>query len=74
MSEIKVTAAISGSIWQIVAAVGDSVSEDQPIIIMESMKMEIPLVAPKDGKIVKILVEPGQAVTEDDVVALIETA
>jgi acetyl-CoA carboxylase biotin carboxyl carrier protein len=41
---------------------------------MESMKMEIPLVAPKDGKIVKILVEPGQTVSEDDVVALIETA
>ncbi len=72
MSEIKVKAPISGSIWQIVANVGDSVGEDDPIIIMESMKMEIPVVAPKSGKVTKILVESGQAVTEDDVVVLME--
>ena len=62
MSEIKVTAAISGSIWQIVAAVGDSVSEDQPIIIMESMKMEINITSPVSGTVTHILQSEGARV------------
>jgi acetyl-CoA carboxylase biotin carboxyl carrier protein len=73
MSEVKVRAAIGGSIWQIAAAVGDRVAEDDPILVMESMKMEIPVPAPRAGTVKAILVEAGQVVAEDDVVALIET-
>ena len=73
MTDVKVKAAIGGSIWQIVAAVGDEVAKDDPILIMESMKMEIPVSAPRAGRVKAFLVEAGQVVAEDDVVALIET-
>lgn len=74
MSEVSVKSAISGSVWQVVANIGDLVEEDDLIMIMESMKMEIPVTAPRKGTVKSILVEPGQVVAEDDVVALIETA
>jgi acetyl-CoA carboxylase biotin carboxyl carrier protein len=73
MSEVKVRATIGGSIWQIVTAAGDDVAKDDPILIMESMKMEIPVTAPRAGRVKAFLVEAGQVVAEDEVVALIET-
>lgn len=72
MTEVKVRATIGGSIWQIVAAAGDEVAKDDTILIMESMKMEIPLSAPRTGRLKAFLVEAGQVVAENDVVALIE--
>ena len=72
MTDVKVKAAIGGSIWQIVAAVGDEVAKDDPILIMESMKMEIPVPAPRAGRVKAFLVEAGQVVAEEDVLALIE--
>jgi acetyl-CoA carboxylase biotin carboxyl carrier protein len=73
MSEVKVRATIGGSIWQIVAAAGDDVAKGDTILVMESMKMEIPITAPRAGRVKAFLVEAGQVVAEDDVVALIET-
>jgi len=73
MTEVKVRATIGGSIWQIVAAPGDEVAKDDAILIMESMKMEIPVAAPRAGRLKSFLVQAGQVVAEDDVVALIET-
>ncbi len=73
MSEVKVKSAIAGSVWQITASVGDRLEEDDQIMIMESMKMEIPVTAPRKGTLKSILVEPGQVVAEEDVVALLET-
>jgi acetyl-CoA carboxylase biotin carboxyl carrier protein len=73
MTEVKVRATIGGSIWQIVAAPGDEVAKDDAILIMESMKMEIPVTAPRAGRLKSFLVEAGQVVAEDDVVAVIET-
>ena len=49
MAEVVVKAIIGGSIWQISASVGDRIEEDQPLLIMESMKMEIPVVSPRTG-------------------------
>jgi acetyl-CoA carboxylase biotin carboxyl carrier protein len=72
MTEVKVRATIGGSIWQIVAAVGDEVAKDDAILIMESMKMEIPVTAPRAGRVKALHVEAGQVVAEDDVVALLE--
>lgn len=72
MSEIKARANISGSVWQITSAVGDRVEEDQPIVVLESMKMEIPVTAPRGGVVKAILVEAGQIVAEDEVIAVIE--
>jgi acetyl-CoA carboxylase biotin carboxyl carrier protein len=73
MSEVKVRATIAGSIWQIVAWAGDEVGKDDPILIMESMKMEIPVTAPRAGRVKALLVQAGEVVAENDVVALIET-
>jgi acetyl-CoA carboxylase biotin carboxyl carrier protein len=73
MSEVKVRTTIGGSIWQIVAAAGDDVAKDDTILVMESMKMEIPITAPRAGRVKAFLVQAGQVVAEDDVVALIET-
>ena len=73
MPVIDVKTEIPGNVWKIVAKVGDTVSEDEPIMILELMKMEIPVVAPEDGTITEISVEEGASVGEDDVVAKLET-
>jgi acetyl-CoA carboxylase biotin carboxyl carrier protein len=72
MSFVDVKTEITGNIWKIVAQVGHQLSEDDPIIIMESMKMEIPIGAPEDGRLIEILVAEGDIVTEGSVVARIE--
>jgi acetyl-CoA carboxylase biotin carboxyl carrier protein len=56
MAEIKVRSEIAGSVWKIEVAVGDEVAEDEPLLILESMKMEIPRLAPRAGVVREILV------------------
>ena len=63
----QVTAHITGTVWKIVVEEGDSVEEDDDLIILESMKMEMPVVASADGTVEEIHVEEGEAVDEDDV-------
>ncbi|WP_134499283.1 biotin/lipoyl-binding carrier protein [Microvirga pakistanensis] len=72
MSFVDVKTEITGNIWKIVAQVGDQLSENDPIIIMESMKMEIPIMASEDGRLSEILVAEGDTVAEGSVVARIE--
>jgi acetyl-CoA carboxylase biotin carboxyl carrier protein len=64
---------ISGKVWKIEATPGTSVEEDDAIIILESMKMEIPVPAPKDGTVTEILVEEEELIEEGQVVARMET-
>ena len=73
MADIKVQSEITGKVWAIEASVGDSLEEEETIIVLESMKMEIPIVAPQDGSLKKILVAEGDAVTEGQDVAIMET-
>jgi biotin carboxyl carrier protein len=68
----SVKSEISGSVWKIEANIGDKVAEDDPIIILESMKMEIPVLAPQDGVVKEICVKEGDAVNEGDEVAVLE--
>lgn len=70
MAEIK--ASMAGSVWKIVVSVGDSVTEGQDIVILESMKMEIPIAAEADGTIKEITVSESDFVNEGDVLAIIE--
>ena len=72
MAIIDVKTEITGNVWKIVAEVGDALEEDDPIMILESMKMEIPVGAPEDGVVKEILTEEGAVVTEGTVVARIE--
>ena len=67
-----VEAQIAGNLWKIEKAVGDSVEEEDVIMIIESMKMEIPVEAPCDGTIASIAVAEGDSVEEGMVLAVIE--
>jgi acetyl-CoA carboxylase biotin carboxyl carrier protein len=62
-----VNAHITGTIWKIEVKVGEEVTEGQACVILESMKMEMPVEAPQAGKVEKIHVTEGQAVNEGDV-------
>ena len=73
MAIVEVKTEIPGHVWKIVVKPGDTVAEDDPILILESMKMEIPVVAPEAGTVTEITVQEDQLVGEDDTVAKLET-
>ena len=68
----SVTAPMVGKVLEVKCKVGDKVAEDQVILLLEAMKMEIPVVAPVAGSIKEIKVSPGQAVESDTVLFVIE--
>lgn len=72
MAIVDVRTEITGNVWKIEKAIGEAVGEDDAILILESMKMEIPVSAPEPGKLLEILVAEGETVTEGTVVARIE--
>lgn len=67
-----VAAHITGTVWKILVKVGDSVAEEQAVVILESMKMEMPVEAPAAGNVASIAVSEGQAVEEGDVLVVLE--
>lgn len=69
---IEVKSEVVGSVWKIQCEVGKAVSEGDELIILESMKMEIPVEAETAGVIGAILVKEGQSVEEGQVVVTIE--
>jgi acetyl-CoA carboxylase biotin carboxyl carrier protein len=68
----EVKSEIAGKVWKIEAGVGDSLEEEDPILILESMKMEIPVDAPFDCTLVEILVVEEDPVAEGQTVAIVE--
>ena len=66
---VKVSASVPGKVLKVVASVGQAVKAGDNIIILESMKMEIPVVAPQDGTIASIDVAEGAAVENGDTLA-----
>ncbi len=70
MAEVK--AELVGNLWKIVAEVGQQVEEDDTLMILESMKMEIPVTAPVSGTVTEIRVKEGDVVQEGQVVATLE--
>ena len=73
MAQEKVKADITGTVWKIVTQPGQQLAEEDTILIMESMKMEIPVLAPVKGTLKEILVKEGQEVSEGQELALIES-
>ena len=69
---IEVEAEVMGSIWKVERSVGDEVEQDDVILIVESMKMEIPVESPCNGRILEIRVAEGQSVEEGDVLVVLE--
>lgn len=72
MANTTVESEIPGKVLRIEAPVGTKVEEDDPIIFVESMKMEIPIGAPSAGTVKEILVAEGDSIEEGDEVAVIE--
>jgi acetyl-CoA carboxylase biotin carboxyl carrier protein len=68
----EVKAELVGNLWKIVTEVGQEVEEDDTLMILESMKMEIPVTAPVSGTITEIRVKEGDVVQEGQVVAVLE--
>ena len=68
----EVEAHITGTVWKIEVAVGDTVQEGDTLVILESMKMEMPVEAEDDGVVKEILCEEGQAVSEGDTLLILE--
>jgi acetyl-CoA carboxylase biotin carboxyl carrier protein len=66
-----VEAHITGTVWKIECQVGQEVAEGDTLVILESMKMEIPVVAESDGTISQIAVHEGDVVQEGDLIAVI---
>lgn len=73
MAEIQLESPVTGVVWKIVATPGSVVAAGDTILIMESMKMEIPIESPEDATVTDLNVAEGDHVSEDDVVATIQT-
>ena len=69
---IEVKSPISGTVWQVLVSVGQTVGEEEDLLILESMKMEIPVAAPEAGTVVEILAEPNQPVAEGQVLVRLQ--
>ncbi len=68
----NVEAHITGTVWKIEVAVGDAIEEGDTVVILESMKMEMPVEAEDEGTVKAILVEEGQSVSEGDALVTLE--
>jgi acetyl-CoA carboxylase biotin carboxyl carrier protein len=68
----QVMATMAGNVWKIVVGVGEQVEEGQDVVILESMKMEIPIAAETSGIVKEIKVQEGDFVNEGDVLIELE--
>ncbi|HSJ29275.1 MAG TPA: biotin/lipoyl-binding carrier protein [Acidimicrobiia bacterium] len=72
MSRREVVAEVTGSVWKVLVGTGDVVVAGGVVMILESMKMEIPVIAEDGGTVVELLVAEGAAVTEGQPVAVLD--
>ena len=70
MAEVR--AEMVANVWQVVASEGDQVDDGDTLVVLESMKMEIPVLAEGAGKVTKMAVSEGDVVQEGDLIAVIE--
>jgi acetyl-CoA carboxylase biotin carboxyl carrier protein len=68
----NVEAHITGTVWKVEVEVGQSIEEGDTVVILESMKMEMPVEAEDDGTVKEILCEEGQSVSEGDPLVVLE--
>jgi len=65
---MQIKAELAGNVWKVLVKDGQAVAADETLIILESMKMEIPLNAPKAGRVTRVHVKEGDPVQEDQLV------
>lgn len=70
MSEVKAT--MAGSIWQIKVNIGDKIEQNEVVVILESMKMEIPITSDQAGTVKEIRLAEGDFVNQGDVIVVVE--
>jgi acetyl-CoA carboxylase biotin carboxyl carrier protein len=68
----EVTAHITGTVWKILVHIGQAVTEEEAVAILESMKMEMPVESPASGTVTAIAVKEGQSVEEGDVLLVLD--
>ncbi len=68
----NIEAHITGTVWKVEVKVGDTVEEGDTVVILESMKMEMPVEAEDEGTVKEIVVTEGQAVSEGDTLIVLE--
>jgi acetyl-CoA carboxylase biotin carboxyl carrier protein len=68
----EVRAEMVANVWKVVAAEGDQVSDGDTLVILESMKMEIPVLAEASGTLTRLHVAEGDVIQEGDLIAIIE--
>jgi len=68
----EVRAEMVANVWKVVAAEGDTVADGDTLVILESMKMEIPVLAESTGTLTRLAVAEGDVVQEGDLIAVIE--
>lgn len=73
MARHNVESEVTGTVWKVETSVGDSVDEGDVLMILESMKMEIPVESPTAGTVAELLVTPEDAVEEDQLIAVVES-
>lgn len=73
MAKQEIESEVAGNVWKVLKSAGDTVAEGEVIMILESMKMEIPIESPAAGTLVDVLVQPEDQVEEDQAVAVLET-
>lgn len=72
MARVEVESEITGNVWKVEVGAGTPVAEGEVLIILESMKMEIPVESPVDGTVQEVLVQPEDQVEEDQLLLVIE--
>ena len=72
MARKEIKSEITGSVWKVLKTVGDAVGDEDALMILESMKMEIPVLAEASGRVVEIRVKPEDSVAEGQVLAVLE--
>ena len=74
MDEIQLETPVQGTVWKVVVKVDQTVKAGETLLIIESMKMEIPIESPRSGIVRELLAAEGEQVKQDSVVAILEVA
>lgn len=69
MPTVDLVSEVTGRVWRVVASPGQVLEEDATVMVVESMKMEVPLCTPEDCRLLELLVTEGQMVREGEIVA-----
>ncbi len=74
MAQIEVKSEMAGTVLEVLVTVGDAVIQGQELVVVESMKMEVPVESPAAGRVLELAVSEGAVIAEDDLLLIIESA